>query len=184
MNKVLLMSVNEIKNFTQINYNVSDDYISAVIDDVQEVYLQEIIGTALFVRLKALVTNTYNNAADNLNDTENEKYNDFYQSFVKNYLKEKVEVELLVNVNYKIRNAGVVKTSSKAVSDVELERIIRNKETSVNHWATMISKYLKDSDFEEIKCCNCYPAWYLPAQVNKNYGNIQLWLGSDDSCGC
>lgn len=184
MVNVLMISANEIKNLTQINYNVSDDYISAVVNDVQEVYLQEIIGTPLFLRLKELIRNTYNKVEDNLNDEINAKYNDFYQNFVKNYLKEKVEVELLVNINFKIRNMGVVKSSDKSVSGDELSRIIRSKETSVNHWATMLSKYLKESDFDEIKCCNCYPAWYLPAQVNKNYGNIQLWLGSDDDCKC
>lgn len=192
MDKVLLMSANEIKNFTNINYNVSDEYISSTIDDVQEVYLQEIIGTALLLRIKELVLNT---AIFNKGDIESneetlynplyENYNTFYQNFIKNYIKEKVEVELLINLNYKLRNAGVVKQNDKSVGYDDLERIIRNKETSVNHWATMLSKYLKDADFVEIKNCGCYPSWYIAPEINKNYGNIGLWLGSEsDNCGC
>lgn len=184
MDKVLLMSANEIKNFTNINYNVSDEYISATIDDVQEVYLQEIIGTALLLRIKELVLNTYNNRDDNLNDEVNSNYNYFYQNFIKNYIKEKVEVELLINVNYKIRNAGVVKQNDKSVGIDDLEKILRNKETSVNHWATMLSKYLKDSDFAEIKNCDCYPSWYMLPEIGKSYGNIGLWLGSDNDYCC
>lgn len=191
MDKILLMSANEIKNFTNINYNVSDDYIATTIDDVQEVYLQEIIGTALLLRIKELVLNTalykkgdIESNEDTLYNPINEKYNTFYQNFIKNYIKEKVEVELLININYKVRNSGVVKQNDKSVGYEELERIIRNKETSVNHWSTMLSKYLKDADFAEIKGNNNYPSWYIAPKLGKNYGNIGLWLGSDGDSDC
>jgi len=178
MSKVLLMSANEIKNFTSINYNVSDDYISATIEDVQEVYLQEIIGTALLLKYKDLITKTSSNSEGGLFDESNNAYNEYYQNFIKNYLKEKVEVELLTNLNFKIRNAGIVK-ENKSISYDDLSRLIRNKETSVNHWATMLSKYLKDCDFVELNSCN-NPSWYIAPKIGKDYGNIQLWLGGSN----
>lgn len=185
MSKVLLISANEIKNFTHINYNVNDDYLSSTINVAQEVYLQEIIGTALLKRYKQFVTDTYNYRKGetslyekSLDHENNANYNDFYENFIKNYLKEQVESSLLFNLNFKIRNAGVVK-NDKAISGEELGRMITAQNDVVAHWATMLSKYLQDADFEEIKNCDTYPAYYIKAKLGKDYGNVGLWLGSE-----
>ena len=85
----LLISANELKvNNTLISANIDDNYLASTIVTCQEVYLEQITGTALYHRLQELVYNQITNSqtGDKINDVAMADYKNFLEEYVKPFL--------------------------------------------------------------------------------------------------
>lgn len=90
----LLLTIEELKAGGFINANVDDEYIVPAIEEAQDVFLREILGDSLL---------------DRLTSAEPEgAYAELVEKYVKYFLRYKAAGLLTMNVNFKIRNAGVV----------------------------------------------------------------------------
>ena len=187
----LLISAKELKNAnTLISNNVDDNYLSATIVTCQEVYLEQITGTALYHRLQELVYNQITNAPDALNDPENEDYKILLEDMIKPFLKARALVDVLYNAAFKIRNMGVMKSSDTNLQNADMSDIKYLEKqylTYVAEYEQRLSKYLcaNQDKFEELEAD--VPSYFDQPSLGKEYANDGgLWLGSKKkkSCGC
>lgn len=185
----LLISAKELKNAnTLISANLDDNYLSATIVTCQEVYLEQITGTALYHRLQELVYNQITNASDALNDPENEDYKILLEDMVKPFLKARALVDVLYNAAFKIRNMGVMKSSDTNLQNADMSDIKYLEKqylTYVAEYEQRLSKYLcaNQDKFEELAAD--IPAYFDQPSLGKEYANDGgLWLGSKKKRGC
>ena len=187
----LLISAKELKNAnTLISANLDDNYLSATIVTCQEVYLEQITGTALYHRLQELVYNQITNAPDALNDPENEDYKILLEDMIKPFLKARALVDVLYNAAFKIRNMGVMKSSDTNLQNADMSDIKyleKQYNTYTSEYEQRLSKYLcaNQDKFEELEAD--VPSYFDQPSLGKEYANDGgLWLGSKKkkSCGC
>ena len=187
----LLISAKELKNAnTLISNNLDDNYLSSTIVTCQEVYLEQITGTALYHRLQQLVYNQITGAPDALNDVENREYKILLEDMIKPFLKARALVDVLYNAAFKIRNMGVMKSSDTNLQNADMSDIKYLEKqylTYVDEYSQRLSKYLCANKelFEELYAD--IPAYFDEPSLGKEYANDGgLWLGSKKkkSCGC
>ena len=186
--KSLLISVAELKTNTIISGNVDHKSLLSPIITCQEVHLEDLIGTALYHRIQELIYNTVKKQVDNINAPENEIYRTLLDEYIKPFLKSKCTVELLYIVSYKMKNAGMVKTSDTNVANADMDEIKyleRQHSVYVNSYSDRISKFLKEhfDDIPELSIDT--PLYYNDANINKDYASdCGLWLGGSKNNKC
>ena len=187
----LLISAKELKNNgTIISSNIDDNYLSSTIVTCQEVYLEQITGTALYHKLQMLVYNQITGQEDGIYAPGNEDYRELLEEMVKPYLKARATVDILYPVSYKIRNMGVMKSSDTNLQNADMSDIKYLEKqylTYVAEYEQRLSKYLCENKELFPELAADVPSYFDKSSVGKNYANeCGLWLGSkkNNSCGC
>ena len=187
----LLISAKELKNNgTILSGNIDDNYLSSTIVTCQEVYLEQITGTALYHKLQMLVYNQITGQEDGIYAPGNEDYRELLEEMVKPYLKARATVDILYPVSYKIRNMGVMKSSDTNLQNADMSDIKYLEKqylTYVAEYEQRLSKYLcaNKEKFEELS--SDVPEYFDQPSIGKDYANESgLWLGSkkNKTCGC
>ena len=187
----LLISAKELKNNgTILSGNIDDNYLSSTIVTCQEVYLEQITGTALYHKLQMLVYNQITGQEDGIYAPGNEDYRELLEEMVKPYLKARATVDILYPVSYKIRNMGVMKSSDTNLQNADMSDIKYLEKqylTYVAEYEQRLSKYLcaNKEKFEELS--SDVPEYFDQPSLGKDYANeCGLWLGSkkNKNCGC
>lgn len=187
----LLISAKELKNNgTILSGNIDDNYLSSTIVTCQEVYLEQITGTALYHKLQMLVYNQITGQEDGIYSPGNEDYRELLEEMVKPYLKARATVDILYPVSYKIRNMGVMKSSDTNLQNADMSDIKyleKQYNTYTSEYEQRLSKYLCDNKklFPELEAD--IPSYFDKPSLGKNYANeCGLWLGSkkNKNCGC
>ena len=187
----LLISAKELKNNgTILSGNIDDNYLSSTIVTCQEVYLEQITGTALYHKLQMLVYNQITGQEDGIYAPGNEAYKDLLEEMVKPYLKARATVDVLYPITYKIRNMGVMKSSDTNLQNADMSDIKYLEKqylTYVAEYEQRLSKYLcaNKEKFEELS--SDVPEYFDQPSLGKDYANESgLWLGSkkNKNCGC
>lgn len=187
----LLISAKELKNNgTILSGNIDDNYLSSTIVTCQEVYLEQVTGTALYHKLQELVYNQITGQEDGIYAPGNEAYKELLEEMVKPYLKARATVDILYPVSYKIRNMGVMKSSDTNLQNADMSDIKYLEKqylTYVAEYEQRLSKYLcaNKEKFEELS--SDVPEYFDQPSIGKNYANeCGLYLGSkkNKSCGC
>ena len=187
----LLISAKELKNNgTVLSGNIDDNYLSSTIVTCQEVYLEQITGTALYHKLQMLVYNQITGQEDGIYDPGNEDYRELLEEMVKPYLKARATVDILYPITYKIRNMGVMKSSDTNLQNADMSDIKyleKQYNTYTSEYEQRLSKYLCDNKklFPELEAD--IPSYFDQPSLGKNYANeCGLYLGSkkNKNCGC
>ena len=89
---VLLISEDKLKTYTALNDNVFGKVICPVIKTSQDIYLQQILGTALMEKLQTLVKE------NQIGSQENTKYKKLLDEYVAPYLIYETLVNLVPEV--------------------------------------------------------------------------------------
>ena len=187
----LLISVKELKsNGTLFSNNVDDGYLNSTIITCQEVYLEQVTGTALYHKLQELVYNQITGEPDGIYAPGNEAYKELLEEMVKPYLKARATVDVMYPIAYKIRNAGVMRNSDTNLQPADMNDIKYLEKqylTYVAEYEQRLSKYLCDNKelFPDLEAD--VPAYFDKPNLGKDYANeCGLWLGSkkNNSCGC
>lgn len=187
----LLISAKELKNnATLISNNIDDNYLSSTIVTCQEVYLEQITGTALYHRLQELVYNQITGNPDAIYDEANEQYRFLLEEFIKPFLKARATVDILYPITYKVRNMGVMKNSDTNLQPADMNDIKyleKQYNTYTSEYEQRLSKYLCENRnrFPELQAD--VPAYFDQPSLGKDYANeTGLWLGSKKkkTCGC
>ena len=187
----LLISVKELKsNGTLFSNNVDDGYLNSTIITCQEVYLEQVTGTALYHKLQELVYNQITGQEDGIYAPGNEAYKDLLEEMVKPYLKARATVDILYPVSYKIRNMGVMKSSDTNLQNADMNDIKyleKQYNTYTSEYEQRLSKYLCDNKELFPELAADVPSYFDQPSLGKNYANeCGLWLGSkkNKNCGC
>ena len=187
----LLISVKELKsNGTLFSNNVDDGYLNSTIITCQEVYLEQVTGTALYHKLQELVYNQITGQEDGIYAPGNEAYKDLLEEMVKPYLKARATVDVMYPIAYKIRNAGVMRNSDTNLQPADMSDIKyleKQYNTYTSEYEQRLSKYLCENKelFPELEAD--IPSYFDSPSLGKNYANeCGLYLGSkkNKNCGC
>ena len=154
MKNVLLTS----PDFVRLNSNISDNVNSKVpataIREVQEDELQEILGQLLFEKLQDLVEN---NTIDNQENAAYKNLLDKAQMFI----TYRVIAEIIVMLNMKIDNAGLIQTRDENMDYMGLDDTMTMKnyyDTKASHYAYLLQNYLMEhlSEIPELTECQAW----------------------------
>jgi hypothetical protein len=108
---ILLISENKLKNFTDIDQNVTSSVLLPFIGVVQQTKLEYIIGRLYYVQLLNEVATS----------TLTEINNNFLQYFVQPMLIWTAYAEALPSIFMRIKNNGIVAGSEKTITISEME---------------------------------------------------------------
>lgn len=91
------ITITELKN-SVLNSNLDDFYIQPAIDEAQNIYLREILGDSLYESVDDKIAN----------NTLTGKYLTLLNNYIKPYLTYMTQSLIVVPLNFKIRNMGVI----------------------------------------------------------------------------
>lgn len=161
---IRLISTDDIKTNTLINYNVDDNVIGQSIKTCQEIYLRDIIGNKLLSKIKELVYN------ETVSGTEiNEPYLMLVDKYIFEYLSQKVQSEICVAISFKIRNIGVSSDSDTNIQTLQIEGIEKLRdyyETFAVDAQNRLVEFLQENDIPEVDKCKLHKT-----------ANIGIYLG-------
>lgn len=137
---VYFIKIEELKQST-FNANLDDEYIKPALEEAQSIYLREILGDKL-----------YNTIEKKIEDEElTGKYQTLVDQYIKPYLSYKVQSVIVIPLNNKTRNAGVINQfdqgfSTPSMKDISFlsEHYDSRAEFYANRLITYLQKYATD----------------------------------------
>ena len=187
--RVYLISADDIKGSTYVNYNVDDSLLGPAIREAQEIGLQSIIGTALLRKLQELVLLDIEGEEGGIEDEGNEKYKELLDDYVTDYLEARTQAVLGAMISFKMRNAGVIKNSDTNMQAPTIKEVMFTQRSFTqisDRYATALSKYLcaNKEAFPELEYSKCGCSGDVQPQIGKRFVDVGLWLGGamDDCC--
>lgn len=154
MKNVLLTSPDFIRLNSNISDNVNSKVLSTAIREVQEDELQEILGQLLFEKLQDLVYS---------GDIEEPEYEAYKNVLDKSqmFITYRVIAEIIIMLNAKIDNAGLIQTSDENMDPMTLEDTLTLKQhydTKASHYAYLLQNYLMEhlSELPELTECQAW----------------------------
>lgn len=144
------ITIEELKNGT-FNNNLDDEYIKPALEEAQSIYLREIIGD-----------NLYNTIADKI-DTETlaDKYLELVDQYIKPYLIYKTQSTIVIPLNFKTRNAGVIQQYGQDFQT-----------TGVEDTAYMMNYYNGKAEFYANR---------IERYLEKNFGELPEYTETEDN---
>lgn len=153
-NRVLLVSEDTIRTYSEISDNLYGKSILPAIRTAQDIYLQGFLGSCLYQKLLSLV------ADGTIVDNENVQYKDLLDDYIEPYMIERVIADLIPIVGSKIVNLGAIRTNDEYASNIpagEVDRLQYLHITKADHYAKRMQHFLKlhKEAFPELDCCGC-----------------------------
>lgn len=153
MAEILLTSEKFVKSVTNISDNLDGKYLQAGIREAGDIYLENILGSCLLGALKAKV---YDGSIQEAGNAAYKQLLDLAQYF----LAYTAVVQAMQMTDYKIGNAGVVKTPDQNVvtaTDEERDRKVEFYQAKADAHAFRLQKHvLNNCDlFPELDACAC-----------------------------
>ena len=140
MMNVLLTSPDFIRLNSNISDNVNSKVLATAIREVQEDELQEIIGQILFEKLQTLVND------GRIDHPDNKQYKDVLDK-AQLFITYKVIAEIIVMLNVKIDNAGLIQTRDENMDYMDLDDTMTMKnyyDTKASHYAYILQNYIME----------------------------------------
>lgn len=137
------ISIDELKN-SVLNANIEEEYIQPAIDEAQSIYLREILGDKL-----------YNSINDKVqHNTLTGKYLTLVNQYIKPYLTYMVQSLIVIPINFKTRNAGVINQYDNGFSTTTMKDTNYVKEyydSKAQFYGNRLTEYLQKNaaDFPE-----------------------------------
>lgn len=172
-NKIFLVSPDDVKAASNINYNVNDSDVASAIRTSQNIYLRDIIGDNLLEALQEMVS------GGTITSAENSAYLELLDNYVSEYLIYKANVEITVPISLKIRNIGISQDYDSNIAAAQLENIEKLAdyyETQADDKQNRMIDFLIEnkSAFPELEIyCPCGKK----APCLKKTANTKLYLG-------
>lgn len=154
MRNVLLCSPDFIRLNSNISDNVNSKVLATAIREVQEDELQEIMGQLLIEKLQDMVED------GTIEDRVNFHYKNALDK-AQMFITYKVIAEVLVMLNMKIDNAGLIQTRDENMDYMDLDDTFTMKnyyDTKASHYAYLLQNYLMEhlSEIPELTECQAW----------------------------
>lgn len=144
----LLVSEQRLKQWTQLDDNVRLNEITPHILQAQDIYIQNVVGTRLFDRLKAGVI------ADDLNADETTLLNEYVGPTLMQYSL----YLMLPSIKYKIVNQGILNGTSEETAPTTLDELKYLRQSTLDtaeFYSKRLTKYFSDNP-------NLFPEYQNP----------------------
>lgn len=170
--KALFLSPDDTLLVSYIEDNYDKDQVAAVIYNVQQLYLVDLIGSGLYNELE---TQQNSNSLTSLNQTLISKMKDVLIMYVLS--------EGMMVFNYKIRNKGVMQMNSDNAQSVQVDvlmKLIQKFKDNAQVYAQRLTNYLSENQSN-------YPLFNNPGSAidtiypKRNSYNTGFYLGPDYS---
>lgn len=145
MEQVYFISADKLKQETVINENTDNKLVTPTLLMVQDIYIQSLLGTALYEELKTQIK------ADTVTTLNKKLLDNYIQTVLKYYCM----AELCTPLTYKFMNAAIVTKNSENSTSVGPAQLSQIKNYYLNHaewYAKRLVKYLQQNQ-------NSYPLW-------------------------
>lgn len=156
MKNVLLTSPDFVRLNSNISDNVNSKVLATAIREVQEDELQEILGQLLFEKLQDLVE------SGEISNEDNAKYKELLDK-AQMFITYRVIAEIIVMLNMKIDNAGLIQTRDENMDYMGLDDTMTMKnyyDTKASHYAYLLQNYLMEHLTEIPELTECQ-AWKI-----------------------
>lgn len=171
MRNVLLTSPDFVRLNSNISDNVNSKVLATAIREVQEDELQEILGTILLDKLQTLVEN------NTIESEGNEIYKEVLDK-AQMFITYKVIAEVIMMVNYKIDNAGLIQTRDENMDYAGMDETLTMKnhyDTKADHYAYLLQNFLMEH-INEIPELTEWQAWKIRSTLY-SAANPSIFLG-------
>lgn len=141
MKNVLLCSPDFVRLNSNISDNVNSKVLATAIRETQDDELQEILGQPLLEKLQDLIEN------NTIEDTENKVYKDVLDK-AQMFITYKVIAEIIVMLNCKVDNAGLIQTRDENMEFMTLDDTFTLKQhydTKASHYAYLLQNFLMEN---------------------------------------
>ena len=168
---VLLISEDKLKSYTSLNDNVFGKVIFPAIKTAQDIYLQEIIGTALMVKLQTLIKE------NQIGANENAGYKTLLDDYISPYLIYQTLVGLVPEVANKIVNLGVVQNNDEHTTNTyqgERELVRGQYQTYADAYCKLLQKFLCSNKASYPELCDANQA---VRPTLDSSATCSIWLG-------
>lgn len=172
---VLLISEDFIKSESNLDQNVSGNYLGPAIRLAQDIELQSTIGTKLLESIQKKIIST----DDDINLEINKKYKDLLDYYIQPFLLYSVLDEIIIPISYKLSNFGVMRSDDEKTYSSDHSQVSLLKKHYTDK-ANFFKRRLQDwvitnySDFPELyeykPLKDMYPNLYSATSCG-------IWLG-------
>lgn len=141
MKNVLLCSPDFVRLNSNISDNVNSKVLATAIRETQDDELQEILGQPLLEKLQDLIENNTIEAEDN------RVYKDVLDK-AQMFITYKVIAEIIVMLNCKVDNAGLIQTRDENMEFMTLDDTFTLKQhydTKASHYAYLLQNFLMEN---------------------------------------
>ena len=165
---ILLLSEDFVKSNSNLSDNVFGKFLLPAIRESQEVYLQEIIGSALY---QSILEKIKDNALT-------DPYKEFVDDYVRWYLLYQVLADVIDILDVKLANLGTVRSRDEYVDNIgdgERDRLKQNYQYKADFYCRRMQEFLLNNRnaFVELDECVCDR---LNAQLNSS-ASTGIFLG-------
>ena len=168
IHNILLLSEDFVKTNSNLSDNVWGKFLLPAVREAQDIYLQEIIGTALY---QSILEKIKDNALI-------DPYKEFVDDYVRWFLLYQVLTDVIDVLDVKLANLGTVRSRDEYVdniSDGERDRLKQNYQYKADFYCRRMQEYLLNNRnaFPELEQCVCDR---LSAQLN-SAASTGIFLG-------
>lgn len=177
MRNILLCSPDFVRLNSNISDNVNSKVLATAIREVQEDELQEILGQILFEKLQDLVEN------GEIENPDNSIYKDVLDK-AQLFITYKVIAEVIVMLNVKIDNAGLIQTRDENMDYMDLDDTMTMKQyydSKASHYAYLLQNYLMENLSEIPELTECQ-AWKIRSTLY-SAASPSVFLGGERGRG-
>jgi len=186
--QVLLVSEQRLKQWTQLDDNVRLNEITPHILQAQDIYIQNLVGTKLYDRLKAGVI------AGDLTADEDLLLNDYVGKTLMQYAL----YMILPSIKYKVANQGILNGTSEETSPTTLEELRYVRGTvldTAEFYATRLVEFFRDNPGMFPEYTNPGTDGMMPDKTDQYFSGLQtnipllrnqnnLWIYADCGTDC
>lgn len=152
--KVLLVSEDYIKTYSNLNDNVFGDYLLPSIREAQDMGLQTILGECLYNRILNLVD------SGDIAENENAWYKALLDDYIQDYLMYQVLTDLVPIIGVKLANLGTVISNDEHVqnlTETERSNVKQYYQIRADFRARRMQEFLLNNrgEFAELNDCDC-----------------------------
>lgn len=169
------ITIEELKQ-TTFNANLDNEYIAPALEEAQSIFLREIIGDLLY--------NSITNKIDE--ETLSGNYLTLVNQYIKPYLTYKVQSVIVIPLNNKTRNAGIINQYDQGFNTPTMKDVAylaEHYDSRAEFYANRLTTYLQKNaaDFPEYGYSDDNITQPTDSQ---NVTTIYLGMGRKKGCGC
>lgn len=139
MERIFLISAQDLKDYTLVSNNVDDSLLHNAIIEAQEITTQELLGTKLYKKIISLVK------TDDINLPGNAKYKELLDEHITKVVLYDALLRAIPYIHYKVVNKGITTQSSEystTTSIQEMEFLIDQIKNNKEFFATRLANHL------------------------------------------
>jgi len=171
-----MMSVNDLKEYSTIDYSVEDKLLENSIYDAQKIDVQAILGTRLY---KALETKIISGSISG-----ETAYKTLLDDYIFDVLMKSAQMRGLLYVFAKIRNKGIMEQSSDNSNPVDITILNKMRDEIQNdfeYFSNKLKQYLCEVELPEYKDYNPDSLDYYDTPNKTDSYFTGIYLGYDES---